>query len=126
MIRAATILAMLAGAALAGPAAAKDDLVAALRGQIVPCWNTASLSDVKDYIWLFVSLDLKADGTFEPSDIVWQENRGGTEDEAVRMYLTVERAIKRCGRNGFDLPAARYDEWREANLVFVLNEEPSK
>ncbi len=113
-------------AAWSGPALADEDLSEALKAQIVPCWNVAALADVSDYIWMFVSLDLKPDGTFGADDIIWQENRGGTEGEAIAMYLTVERAIMRCGRDGFDLPAERYDEWRASNLVFVLNEEPSK
>lgn len=108
------------------PAMAEEDLGDMLKSQIVPCWNVGGLADIKDYIWMFVSLDLKPDGTFGVDDLKWQENRGGTEDDALLMYFSIQRAVLTCGRDGFDLPADRYDEWRNSNLVFILNEEPAQ
>lgn len=116
----------LAFALISAPAAAQDRFATMVENQIAPCWNVAPLEDITDYIWMFVSLDLSPDGRFDVDDIVWQENRGGTEDEGWRMYQTVERAIRRCGANGFDLPRDQYSAWRSLNLFFVLNEAGSQ
>jgi hypothetical protein len=43
---------------------------------------------------------------------------GGSEGEARQAYEAARRAIIICGKNGFPLPADKYDQWRDIEMVF--------
>ena len=43
---------------------------------------------------------------------------GGSSDAARRAFAAARRAIIRCGRDGYDLPAEKYDRWRSIEMTF--------
>ena len=45
----------------------------------------------------------------------------GSEAAARQAFEAARRAIIRCGASGFPLPAEKYEQWREMELVFNPN-----
>jgi hypothetical protein len=43
---------------------------------------------------------------------------GGSETAANSAYGAARSAIIRCGAEGFDLPAEKYDSWKEIEMTF--------
>ena len=43
---------------------------------------------------------------------------GGTSGSQSIAFEAARRAILRCGASGYDLPADKYDQWREVEITF--------
>jgi len=46
------------------------------------------------------------------------ESSGGSDASTRQAYEAARRAILRCGSAGFPLPDAKYETWKEMELVF--------
>lgn len=87
----------------------------ALRAQIQACWNPPAAADGAD---LKVSVRFKLDksGMVDGSPSVMKSSGNRAADESAR------RAILICGQRGYNLPADKYDAWRDV----VVNFDPSE
>lgn len=90
----------------------------ALRVAIKKCWNLGALSSEAMRTTVMVFVALGQDGTPDLGSLrmVWAE--GGTAESADKMFEVARRAIARCGKAGFPLPAGKYESWKELELVF--------
>jgi len=43
---------------------------------------------------------------------------GGSDEQARAAFQSARRAILRCGASGYDLPADKYDRWRDVEVTF--------
>jgi len=43
---------------------------------------------------------------------------GGTSGAVNAAYEAARRAVNRCGRDGFDLPEDKYEQWRVVEMTF--------
>jgi TonB family protein len=87
----------------------------ALRNQIQACWNPPA--GVIDAGQLRVSVRFRLDpsGRVEGQPSITNSSGNRQADESAR------RAVLRCGMNGYNLPADKYDAWRDV----VVNFDPS-
>ncbi len=101
----------------AGPpltAAEKD----ALRIAVRQCWNVGSLSTEALRTTVVVAVEMAEDGRPVSASIRMTGYSGGNEAAARQAFDAARRAILRCGSRGFDLPAEKYDHWREIEMTF--------
>lgn len=88
----------------------------ALRVSVKECWNTGSLSTDALHTSVTVLINFAQDG--KPSNIELLGSEGG-DDAAVRQsFEAARRAILRCARTGYPLPADKYDSWKETEITF--------
>ena len=88
----------------------------ALRNQIQACWNPpAGVIDAGD-LRVSVQFSLDQAGRVEGQPVVTQSSGNRQADESAR------RAVLRCGVNGYQLPADKYDAWQ----VVIVNFDPSQ
>jgi hypothetical protein len=106
-----------AGAADSGPPLTdgeKDALVVAVK----ECWNVGSLSTDALRTVVTVSVSMGQDGRPDSGSIRMIGFEGGDETAARQAFEAGRRAIMRCGRNGYPLPAEKYAQWKEIEIVF--------
>jgi hypothetical protein len=106
-----------AGTAPSGPpltAGEKDALVLAVKA----CWNVGALSTDALRTTVTIGVSMQRDGRPDAASIHRIAAEGGTEASAAQAYEAARRAIIRCGANGFPLPAEKYDQWAQVEIVF--------
>ncbi|QFT97048.1 hypothetical protein FIU85_07020 [Roseovarius sp. THAF8] len=92
-------------------AAARDSRawIGDLRQQVQACWNQPKGGAV-----VTVAFEMNRDGT-----VVDDSLRSIPREMAdTGSFMTARRAILRCSRTGFDLPADQYDVWRNIEMTF--------
>lgn len=90
----------------------------ALRVSVQRCWNVGSLSTEALRVTVVVAVSVAQNGVPDAGSIRMLEFDGGSEAAARQAYEAARRAVIRCGASGFPLPAEKYDQWREMELVF--------
>lgn len=93
----------------------------ALRVAVKQCWNVGSLSSEALRTTVTVRVDVGEDGKPDAASIRMTGYEGGSEAAASMMFEVARRAIIRCGKNGYPLPADKYDQWKDLELVFDPN-----
>jgi hypothetical protein len=81
------------------------------------CWaikDGSAASAVK----VTVAIELKPDGKVYPSSLALIGYEGGNFATAQEAFQAARRAILRCQKNGYDLPANKYDQWRNIEITF--------
>lgn len=87
-----------------------------LRGQIQACWSVPASAQGEDGLKVSVQFQLSKSATLEGKPKVTSSSGNRQLDESAR------RAVARCGAQGFQLPADKYDSWRDV----VVNFDPSE
>lgn len=90
----------------------------ALRVAVQQCWNVGSLSSEALQVTVVLFVSVAQTGVPEAGSIRMVEFTGGSEAAARQAFEAARRAVIRCGARGFPLPADKYDQWREMELVF--------
>jgi hypothetical protein len=90
----------------------------ALRVAVQQCWNVGSLSTDALQTTVVVAVSMSRDGRPDTGSIRMLSFDGGSQAAAQQAYEAARRAIIRCGANGFALPADKYDQWRDIEMVF--------
>ena len=90
----------------------------AMRVAVQQCWNVGSLSTEALRTTVVVYVAVGQNGVPDAGSIRMVEFTGGSEAGARGAFEAARRAIIRCGAKGFPLPAEKYDQWREMELVF--------
>ena len=90
----------------------------ALRLAVQECWNVGSLSSDALATTVVVAVRMGRDGRPETGSIRMVDYTGGSAAAAERAFGAARRAIIRCGIDGYDLPAGKYDRWRDIEMTF--------
>lgn len=90
----------------------------ALRVAVSSCWNVGSLSSEALATTVVVAVSLTQDGKPQVDTIRMVSHSGGGAGAAKQAFEAARRAIIRCGTRGYDLPAAKYDRWRNIEMTF--------
>ena len=90
----------------------------ALRVAVQQCWNVGALSSAALRVTVTVGVSMLADGRPDTASIRQVAAEGGSSDAVRQAYEAARRAIIRCGARGYDLPADKFDQWREIEMVF--------
>ncbi|APX12101.1 energy transducer TonB [Tateyamaria omphalii] len=90
----------------------------ALRVAVSNCWNVGSLSSEALQTTVVVTVDMSQDGTPVIPSIRLASSSGGSQAAAQQAFEAARRAIIRCTRDGYDLPAEKYGQWKEIEMTF--------
>lgn len=96
--------------------ALSQDEIEGLRVAVRRCWNVGALSMEALAVTVTVGISMNRDG--KPDEPRLLGHTGGSEAAARKAFDVARRAILRCGGNGYDLPADRYEHWREIEITF--------
>ncbi len=80
------------------------------------CWNVDPGSEAAR-VTVTVAFGLDRDGGVQ-GDVRQLAVDGGTSGSQSIAFQAARRAILRCGASGYDLPADKYDQWREVEITF--------
>lgn len=89
-----------------------------LRVAVSQCWNVGALSSAAQRVTVIVALNLTPDGKPVSGSLTLASSEGGDQTAANQAYQAARRAILRCGSKGFDLPADKYEQWRDIEMTF--------
>jgi outer membrane biosynthesis protein TonB len=89
-----------------------------LRAGIERCWNVAALSSEALRVRVTLAVDVAPDGRPVAASIRQIAGEGGSDVAINAAYEAARRAVLTCGRQGFPLPADKYDQWRQMELTF--------
>ena len=90
----------------------------ALRVSVSRCWNVGSLSTEAMTVTVVVGVSMTAEGKPEIPTIHLISSAGGSDGAAKQAFEAARRAIIRCGGAGYELPADKYDQWRDIEMTF--------
>jgi hypothetical protein len=93
----------------------------ALRLAVQQCWQV-DVGSQSANVTVVVGMDMEPDGRVVSSSLRLIESSGGTGPAVEAAYQAARRAILICGSQGYDLPADKYDHWREIEMVFNPSE----
>lgn len=80
------------------------------------CWIVDDGS-LASRVTLTVAFSLSRDGKVD-GPIRQLSATGGDTNAVTAAFGAARRAISRCGASGYDLPADKYDQWREVEITF--------
>ncbi|MEM9967678.1 MAG: energy transducer TonB [Pseudomonadota bacterium] len=89
-----------------------------LRVAVSACWNVGSLSSEAGRVTVVVGVSMNRDGTPIQGSIRLVSSSGGTQEAARKAFETARRAIIRCGSRGYNLPAEKFDQWKDIEMTF--------
>ncbi|MCH2068177.1 MAG: hypothetical protein MK208_13145 [Shimia sp.] len=87
-----------------------------LRVAVQQCWVVDVGSRAAD-VTVVVGLSLDQNGKVQ-GDIRMLSYEGGDEAAAKTAFAAARRAVLRCQKTGYDLPAEKYDHWRDVEITF--------
>ena len=91
----------------------------ALRVSVQKCWNTGALSTEALRTIVVVRVKMNPDGKPDVNSVELVSSQGGSSGSINQAYRAARSAIIVCGgRGNFDLPADKYDQWREIEMTF--------
>jgi len=90
----------------------------ALRVSVQQCWNVGSLSSDALRVTVTVAVSMNENGKPDNASIRMVGSEGGADGAVKQAFEAARRAIIRCGARGFPLPAEKYGEWAEIEMVF--------
>lgn len=112
--------------ALAGPATEPDAPVGpplsagekdALRVAVSQCWNV-DVGGRSSQVVVTVAMSLDQSGKVVGNSVRLVGSEGGNDQSAQTAFQAARRAILRCQKNGYDLPAEKYAQWRDIEMTF--------
>lgn len=90
----------------------------ALRVAVSQCWNLGTSSSAAAATTVVVGVEMTKDAKPIVSTIRMLSYDGGDANAARHAFDAARRAIILCGSKGYDLPAEKYDHWREIEMTF--------
>lgn len=90
----------------------------ALRVAVSSCWNVGSLSSEALQTTVVVTVEMTPDAKPVTSSIRLASHSGGSAGAANQAFDAARRAIIRCTRDGYGLPADKYGQWKEIEMTF--------
>ena len=94
----------------------------ALRVAVSSCWNVGSLSSEALQTTVVVTVGMTPDAKPIISSIRLASSSGGSAAAAKQAFEAARRAIIRCttrdNRDGYELPAEKFGQWKEIEMTF--------
>ena len=99
-----------------GPPMTEAEQDAFLRAVVV-CWNVGEATEAAT---VTVGFDLDRNGKVV-GEVRQIGGSGGSDAAISTAFGAARRAILRCQQDGFQLPADKYEQWREVEMTFDPN-----
>ena len=88
--------------------------------QVKNCW-VIDRGSLAAEITVLVGVSLKPDGKVEPNGVKLLQSSSQNSNLTNVAYQAARRAILRCQKGGYDLPASYYSAWRKMEILFDPN-----
>ncbi|MGB5869937.1 MAG: hypothetical protein WBH04_07040 [Albidovulum sp.] len=108
------------GSAASGPPMSGGEKDA-LRFAVQSCWTLGAVSTEALQTIVTVRVNMAADGKPDVASIRMSGYEGGSDASAQIMFRAAKSAIVRCTKTGYPLPAEKYEQWKDLELVFDPN-----
>jgi hypothetical protein len=111
---------------LAGPAPTEDAPVGpplssgerdALRLAVSQCWNV-DVGGRSSQVTVTVAMSMEPSGKVVANSLRLIGSQGGNDQSVQTAFQAARRAILRCQRDGYELPAEKYAQWRDIEMTF--------
>ncbi len=89
----------------------------ALRLAVQSCWVVDVGSEAAN-VTVVVGMSMSPEGKVVDGSLQMIEASGGSETAIRTAFQSARRAVLRCQRDGYDLPAEKYAQWQEIEMVF--------
>ena len=89
-----------------------------LRLRVEECWNVGLLSLDAQQAIVTIGFEMTPDARPIEGSIRLVDAEGGSAAGQQQAYRTGRQAIIECGSDGYGLPSALYDQWREVEITF--------
>ena len=89
----------------------------AFQDAVQNCWSYKKGS-FDPNVKIVVAIELTSDGKVNISSVNLIGYEGGILKEAMKVFTAARRAISRCQKSGYDLPASKYDQWKNIEIIF--------
>ena len=87
------------------------------RDAVGKCWSVDLGSKAKD-VTVTLTMEMRPNGKVLPTSIELVKYTGGSDSVANKAFQQARRAILRCQKDGYDLPANKYEQWRNVEITF--------
>ena len=88
----------------------------AFRLSVQSCWNVDTGAEWANVV-VTVGFNLSREGQVI-GEIKMLNSSGGTSAQANTAFQAARRAVLRCQSSGYNLPAEKYDSWKEVEITF--------
>ena len=105
------------GAAASGPPLSQGEKDG-FRVAVEACWNIGSLSSEASRTRVSVRFSMTPDGRVEANSLKMIDHSGGSDAAARQAYEAARRAVLRCQKDGYPLPAEKYNRWKTTIIDF--------
>ena len=102
--------------ATAGPPMTRGEREA-LRLAVQACWIVDNGSEASN-ITVTVGMELDQDGRVVPGSLRMVGASEGSAAAVQTAFQAARRAVLRCEKGGYDLPAEKYEQWKEIEMTF--------
>ena len=106
-------LALIVAAPVYAGSALSADEREVFRSQVQSCWM---LNENPTAVVIGFSLDRS--GRPDAVSMRLISNNVGSDAQISQAFAAAKRAVLRCGREGYDLPVEKYEQWRDIELTF--------
>lgn len=89
----------------------------ALRLAVQSCWVVDVGSEAAN-VTVVVGMSMSPEGRVVDGSLRMIEASGGSDTAIRTAFQSARRAVLRCQRDGYDLPAEKYAQWQEIEMVF--------
>nr|MDJ0820497.1 cell envelope biogenesis protein TolA [Paracoccaceae bacterium] len=93
----------------------------ALRVAVQACWVVDVGSQAAN-VTVTLAMEMDRDGKVVPGTLEMIDATGGDTIAVNTAFNAARRAVLRCQGQGYDLPAEKYEQWRELEIVFNPSE----
>lgn len=91
-----------------------------LINQVKKCW-VIDRGSMAAELSVLVGVSFKPDGKVEPNSVKLLQSSSQNSNLTNVAYQAARRAILRCQKGGYDLPATYYSAWRKMEILFSPN-----
>ncbi len=103
-------------AAPAGPPLTRGEREG-LRLAVQECWVVDVGSQAAN-VTVVLSFDMTRDGRVVASSLQMIDSSGGTGAAVQTAFNAARRAVLRCEQGGYELPAEKFEQWKEIEMTF--------
>ncbi|WP_305972321.1 MULTISPECIES: cell envelope biogenesis protein TolA [unclassified Mameliella] len=89
----------------------------ALRLAVQACWIVDNGSEASN-VTVTVGMELDQDGRVVPGSLRMIGASEGSSAAVQTAFQAARRAVLRCEKGGYDLPAEKYEQWKEIEMTF--------
>jgi hypothetical protein len=95
----------------------KQGIEETLKAVVRKCW-IVDIGSPAANVTVILGMQMTPEGKVKPGSVRLVSSSGGSESATKHAFQSAKRAILRCQKGGYDLPAEEYEMWRDIEIIF--------